>query len=612
MGYFKSLIGLLFLFASTLSYACNVNSPIKIGALDWESGQFSTALVKLILQHGYQCNVETVPGAVNALENALTQNDIQIITEQWVGRSPIIEKGLSENKVKIVGDILKGGATQGWYIPDYLQQKYPELTKLADLSRFSYLFQDPENPTKARFLNCPTGWSCEIFNRNLLKNIGLAKQFNNVLPGTGAALDAEISSAYEQKKPILFYYWQPTGLMAKYKFAEIQFPEFDPQCWKHLLQRENSTSCVSGFPSSTLAFSVSMEFAEQSPDLIALLSKIQFEPQQLNQAILEMTENKRNGEMQARLFLQQHPEIWQKWLSYSASQNLAKALQTEQNSNRSFFQSWSFSEELNQSLANTVQQHGDKFRFVSQHILDWLLIPLEKVLQQLPSWVILLSVFLLGWHSTRKWWFAFACGFGFYFIGALGLWIPLMQTLALLMVSASFIILLGIPLGILMACSSRLHRLLQPVLDVIQTMPSFVYLIPVLMLFGIGKVPALFATVIYATAPLIRLTALGIRQVNPQIIEAARSFGTTNRQMLIWVLLPQAKPSIMAGINQAIMMSLGMVVVASMIGAKGLGEYVLQAIQTLNIGQGVEAGTAIVILAIIIDRITQAYGKGKS
>ncbi|STO54074.1 nitrate/sulfonate/bicarbonate ABC transporter permease [Canicola haemoglobinophilus] len=143
-------------------------------------------------------------------------------------------------------------------------------------------------------------------------------------------------------------------------------------------------------------------------------------------------------------------------------------------------------------------------------------------------------------------------------------------------------------------------------------MPSFVYLIPVLMLFGIGKVPALFATVIYATAPLIRLTALGIRQVNPQIIEAARSFGTTNRQMLIWVLLPQAKPSIMAGINQAIMMSLGMVVVASMIGAKGLGEYVLQAIQTLNIGQGVEAGTAIVILAIIIDRITQAYGKGRN
>lgn len=184
-----------------------------------------------------------------------------------------------------------------------------------------------------------------------------------------------------------------------------------------------------------------------------------------------------------------------------------------------------------------------------------------------------------------------------------------MQTLALLAASALFIIIIGIPLGIWMARSPRLHKLLSPVLDVMQTMPSFVYLIPVLMLFGIGKVPALFATVVYAIAPLVRLTALGIRQVSPQMIEAAESFGSTRWQLLRWVLLPQAKPSIMAGLNQAVMMSLGMVVLASMIGARGLGEYVLQAIQTLNIGQGVEAGAAIVILAIIIDRITQAYGR---
>ena len=146
-----------------------------------------------------------------------------------------------------------------------------------------------------------------------------------------------------------------------------------------------------------------------------------------------------------------------------------------------------------------------------------------------------------------------------------------MQTLALLAASALFIIIIGIPLGIWMARSPRLHKLLSPVLDVMQTMPSFVYLIPVLMLFGIGKVPALFATVVYAIAPLVRLTALGIRQVSPQMIEAAESFGSTRWQLLRWVLLPQAKPSIMAGLNQAVMMSLGMVVLASMIGARGLG-----------------------------------------
>ena len=162
-----------------------------------------------------------------------------------------------------------------------------------------------------------------------------------------------------------------------------------------------------------------------------------------------------------------------------------------------------------------------------------------------------------------------------------------------------------------MSGSKILRKIVTPILDVMQTMPSFVYLIPVLMLFGIGKVPALFATVIYALPPLIRLTTLGITQVDHEMIEAGRSFGSTHRQLLIWIKLPQALPSIMAGINQAVMMSLSMVVLASMIGAPGLGEDVLQSIQTLNIGQGLQAGTAIVIVAIIIDRITQAFGQGK-
>lgn len=611
MSPFNALFFLFFLLLHSFSYACSSHhSPIKLGALDWESGQFSTALVELILREGYQCQTEIVPGAVNALENALAHNDIQIITEQWVGRSPIIEQAVTEEKVQVIGDTLKGGATQGWYIPDYVQQRYPALQSVEDLPQFAFLFQDPEQPEKARFLNCPTGWTCEIFNRHLLNNTGLATQFNNTLPGTGAALDAEIASAYEQRKPILFYYWQPTGLMAKYPFVPLRFPPHQDACWAELLRKESQTTCVSGFPRSHLAFSVSTAFVTQHPELVALLEKIQFTPQQLNQAILEMTENKRNGSEQARLFLQAHPELWRTWLSDSAAVQLENALEQSDLRRQTWFPEWSVAQRLNHSLVQTVKQYGDQFRQLSQATLNFLLLPVEKQLLKLPEWVVLGLIFLLGWHATRKLWFAALCVAGFFFIGALGLWTALMQTLALLIVSAAFIIFIGIPMGIVMACSHRLHRLFQPVLDVIQTMPSFVYLIPVLMLFGIGKVPALFATVVYAIAPLIRLTALGIRQVNPQMIEAAQSFGTTRWQLLRWVLLPQAKASIMAGINQAIMMSLGMVVIASMIGAKGLGEHVLQAIQTLNIGQGVEAGSAIVILAIIIDRITQAYGRG--
>lgn len=151
----------------------------------------------------------------------------------------------------------------------------------------------------------------------------------------------------------------------------------------------------------------------------------------------------------------------------------------------------------------------------------------------------------------------------------------------------------------------------MPLLDIMQTMPSFVYLIPVLMLFGLGKVPAIFATVIYAAPPLIRLTDLGIRQVDSEVMEAVNAFGANSWQQLFGVQLPLALPSIMAGINQTTMMALSMVVIASMIGARGLGEDVLVGIQTLNVGKGLEAGLAIVILAVVIDRITQAYGRSR-
>ena len=218
---------------------------------------------------------------------------------------------------------------------------------------------------------------------------------------------------------------------------------------------------------------------------------------------------------------------------------------------------------------------------------------------------------VLAWFGVRKIWFALACGAGLFLIGAFGLWGALIDTFALLIVSVLVTVVIGIPIGIAMSGSKILRKIVTPILDVMQTMPSFVYLIPVLMLFGIGKVPALFATIIYALPPLIRLTTLGITQVNHEMVEAGRSFGSTHLQLLIWIKLPQALPSIMAGINQAVMMSLSMVVLASMIGAPGLGEDVLQSIQTLNIGQGLQAGTAIVIVAIIIDRITQAFGQGK-
>jgi len=603
-------------------------SPIKFGALTWESGQFTSGVLKYIIESGYGCQVEEVPGAGPALETALSQDDIQVIGEQWVGRSPIMTQAIEQNKVAVIGDTLKGGATQGWYVPQYVLDENPGLRRYQDLPKYAELFKDPENPSKSRFMNCPSGWTCEIFNTRLLKNTGLESVFNNAHPGTGAALDAEIASAFEQHKPLLFYYWQPTGLMAKYDFAALEFPAHDDACWQDLLLADGTADCVSGFPVSPLGIAVSTPFIDANPELADVFKKVQFSPAELNGAILEMSESKRSGEEQALAFLRENPNVWQEWVSDEAATNLAAKLgisltgatiatdTTASNKNSlslssNFFPSWSLESPLNDSLASVVRNYGDVFRTISTVALTYLLLPIERLLTIIPPWLIIALVTVLAWFAVRKIWFALACGAGLFLIGAFGLWGALIDTLALLIVSVWVTIVIGIPIGIAMSGSKLLRKVVTPILDVMQTMPSFVYLIPVLMLFGIGKVPALFATIIYALPPLIRLTTLGITQVNHEMVEAGRSFGSTHLQLLIWIKLPQALPSIMAGVNQAVMMSLSMVVLASMIGAPGLGEDVLQSIQTLNIGQGLQAGTAIVIVAIIIDRITQAFGQGK-
>jgi glycine betaine/proline transport system permease protein len=277
----------------------------------------------------------------------------------------------------------------------------------------------------------------------------------------------------------------------------------------------------------------------------------------------------------------------------------------------SLFLHLSIADSVNDRVTAFVQQYGDAFHNFSTLLLRDVLVPLEGLLRALPPWLVLIAVALLGWHASRRVGASLLLVVLLYVIGCFGLWDKLMQTFALMLVATVVSIALGIPLGIFAAASPPLRRVLLPVLDIMQTLPSFVYLIPVLMLFGLGKVPAILATVVYALPPLIRLTDLGIRHVDSEIVEAARAFGTTRTQLLFNVQLPLARPSIMAGINQTTMMALSMVVIASMIGSRGLGEDVLAGIQTLDVGKGTQAGIAIVILAIVIDRISQGYGQDR-
>lgn len=243
------------------------------------------------------------------------------------------------------------------------------------------------------------------------------------------------------------------------------------------------------------------------------------------------------------------------------------------------------------------------------HPLLMFLVWFEKLLLATPWPIILLVIGGLSWLGSRSWKITIGAVIAFLLIGYLGMWEDTMSTLAIISVATLLCIVVGIPIGILMSRSDRMQAIITPILDVMQTIPSFVYLIPVVMLLGIGKVPGLLAVLIYAIPPIVRLTNLGIRLVDKDVMEAADAFGASPRQKLFGVQVPLALPNIFAGVNQTIMMALSMVVIASMIGVQGLGVPVLRAISNQYLALGLMNGLAIVALAIIFDRVSQTYGQ---
>lgn len=241
--------------------------------------------------------------------------------------------------------------------------------------------------------------------------------------------------------------------------------------------------------------------------------------------------------------------------------------------------------------------------------LRWTLNMIERGLLATPWWAIIGVLVGIAYAATRRIGLPAAVLVALLFLGFLELWEDAIKTMALMLTASLGAIVISIPLGVIMSGSPPFRRVVAPVLDLMQTLPSFVYLIPAVMIFGPGRVPAVLATIVYAAPPLMRLTDLGIRLVDPDVLEAGWSFGMTRTQRLFKIQVPLALPTIFAGINQTTMMSLSMVVIASMIGAGGLGYQVLQGIGRLEVSRGLIAGLGIVALAIIFDRITQAFGR---
>jgi len=254
------------------------------------------------------------------------------------------------------------------------------------------------------------------------------------------------------------------------------------------------------------------------------------------------------------------------------------------------------------------RKYGDAIENFFDPLL-FFLVWLEKLLITTPWPIIIIVICILAWFGSRSWKLVVGSAIAFILIGYFGMWNDCMATVAIITVCTIICIAVGIPIGVVMSKYDRAEKGILPVLDMMQTIPSFVYLVPILMLLGIGKVPGLIAVCIYAVPPVIRLTNLGIREVDKETLEACDSYGATPFQKLTTVQIPLSLPTIFAGVNQTIMMALAMVVIASMIGVKGLGVPILRAISNQYLALGLLNGLAIVALAIIFDRITQEYGR---
>ena len=314
--------------------------------------------------------------------------------------------------------------------------------------------------------------------------------------------------------------------------------------------------------------------------------------------------------------MQRHPELLAQWLPGDKLQSISKALKGDNAAAANWL--LSFPEEVQvdwtkpiDNFVNYINTTYASFFNKVKDILTWCILSIERLLNFIPWWLTIIAIAALGKVLTGKLSRGIIYGIGLFAIGAFGYWSMMNETLAVVISSVIISLLLGLPIGILVFTSRLANRLLRPLLDAMQTMPTFVYMIPAVMLLGPGKVPAVLATVVYAVVPVIRLTSHGIQQVDPNVVEASAAFGASRWQTLFKVQIPQAMPTIMTGINQTMMMAVAMVVTCAMIGANGLGMEVLIAINRTESGRGLIAGISIVIIAIIIDRLTQSLADKK-
>ncbi|MCA1492495.1 ABC transporter substrate-binding protein [Sinorhizobium alkalisoli] len=315
---------------------CGDGKTVTFAGIDWESGAFITEVMKTILSKGYDCQVDSIPGNSVTLEQATANNDVQIFAEEWLGRSDIWNKAVEEKKVVAIGKTFVG-ASEGWFVPDYvvhgdparnIEAKTPDLKSVSQLSdpKIVEVFADPEEPSKGRFLNCPSGWTCEGVSSAKLEAYKLDQSYVNFRPGTGTALDSAITSAYLQGEPILFYYWSPTAIMGKFKLVQLEEPAYNEACWKELSSANGKRDQGCAFPTVDVAYGVNSTFASEAPEIVEILEKATFPLEEVNGSLAYMADNQVDAAEAAAEFLKTKADIWGTWVSDEARSKIEASL----------------------------------------------------------------------------------------------------------------------------------------------------------------------------------------------------------------------------------------------------------------------------------------------
>ncbi|WP_071872552.1 ABC transporter substrate-binding protein [Atopomonas hussainii] len=326
-----SVIGLAL--ATSLSFSapvaaneCELERPVRFAGMNWTSNLITVEIERFIMQHGYGCESRVETGGTLPMLAAIVRGDVDVMSEVWINSvSEAWDKGVAEGKVQSLGDIYTGGV-EAWWIPQYVAERFPELKSVQDLPKFKEHFADPEDPSKGLLLTCPAGWACEVINTNLFKAYGLDDSYNLSSPGTGAALKAAITSAYKRKKNVVFYYWSPTPLLGKLDLVRLEMNPYDADGHACNTKAECATPYAGSYPAATIKAGVNTEFAQQAPELLAFLQKVNIPTETLNGLLAWAEDEGAEADEAAQFFLKEHPELWQAWLPQDVAQRVQQAL----------------------------------------------------------------------------------------------------------------------------------------------------------------------------------------------------------------------------------------------------------------------------------------------